>query len=290
MKGIITKLIGGKYTVTSKDFVQHVITPRGKFRFQNISPKVGDRVEYNEDLITKVYERKNDLYRPMICNVDQVILINSAKEPDFSPNLLDRFLLLIEYNQVLPVIVITKIDLLTDEELKTLKNKVKYYEQYYDVYYVSSKTKENVTAIKELFNDKISVFSGQTGAGKSSLLNAIDKDLNIKTQEISKALGRGKHTTRHTELIRIFNGYVADTPGFSKLEFVDFDKDIVRENFVDFFEHSHECKYRGCSHINEPGCKVKELVEKKEIPRFRYQNYLQIIEEIESTKKKYRSD
>lgn len=286
-KGLITKLIGGLYTVVDEQNNSHVLKARGKFRHISFSPKVGDHVGFDSDFIKTVDKRFNNLERPAISNVDQAILINSAVEPDFSFNLLDRFLLIIESNGIKPVIVITKIDLIEPSKLEILKEKVKYYEDFYEVYYTSSKTKENIDSIINIFKDKISVFAGQTGAGKSSLLNAIDKNLNIKTGEISKALGRGKHTTRHTELIYLFGGYVADTPGFSKLDFFDMEESDVVTNYVDFFELSHLCKYRGCTHINEPKCEVKKQLSEGNILKTRYNTYKFIFEEVRTQKKKY---
>ena len=286
-KGLITKLIGGLYTVKDESNQSHVVKGRGKFRHTNESPKVGDRVDFNDDFIMKVYPRKNNLLRPPVCNVDQAILINAATEPDFSFNLLDRFVLLIEHESITPVIIITKIDLVSKEELDKLKKKMSYYETFYDVYYVSSKTLENTMDIKNIFKDKISVFAGQTGAGKSSLLNALNPEFNIETNAISKALGRGKHTTRHSELLELFGGLVADTPGFSKLDFYDVKVDEIPHCFVDFFELSHECKFRGCTHLNEPKCKVKENVENGSILKSRYKNYQLITEEIKEQKIKY---
>lgn len=287
MNGRIIKLIGGLYTVLDESNVSHLVKARGKFRHKNESPKVGDLVEFNKDFILKYSERKNNLARPAVSNIDQAIIINSAKEPGFSFNLLDRFLLLIEHESITPVIVITKIDLLSADELRILREKMKYYEKYYDVYFVSSVTFENTLQLKEIFRDKVSVFAGQTGAGKSSLLNALYPEFKLETNAISKALGRGKHTTRYSELLPLFGGLVADTPGFSKLEFVDILIDEIKDCFVDFFELSHECKYRGCTHINEPNCKVKEELEKGNILASRHHNYKTITEEIKEQKIKY---
>lgn len=286
-KGLITKLIGGLYTVLDEKNNFHELKARGKFRHTNESPKVGDRVMFDSDFIKEVLPRTNNLQRPPISNVDQAILINSAREPYFSYNLLDRFLMLIENEDITPVIVITKIDLLTEEELNDLKQKMTYYETYYEVRFISSKTLDNVNVLNSLFENKISIFAGQTGAGKSSLLNAINPEFNLKTNEISKALGRGKHTTRHSQLHPLCGGLVADTPGFSKLEFNELPLENVPVNFVDFFELSNQCKYRGCTHHNEPKCKVKEEVEKGNIPISRYDNYKQIYEEIKTQKIKY---
>jgi ribosome biogenesis GTPase len=286
-EGLIIKLIGGLYTVLDNENNTYELKARGKFRHINKSPKVGDRVLYDEDFIKDIKKRKNNLERPPVCNIDQAILINSAKEPNFSFNLLDRFLMLIENEDITPVIVVTKIDLLSKDEYIILRKKISYYENYYKVVYLSSKTKENIENLYHLFDGKISVFAGQTGAGKSSLLNALNPNFNLETNEISKALGRGKHTTRHSELLPVLGGLVADTPGFSKLDFFDIDIDNVPINFVDFFELSNQCKFRGCTHINEPKCKVKEEVENGNILPSRYFNYKIIHDEIKNQKIKY---
>lgn len=286
-KGLITKLTGGLYTVRDEDKNSHELKARGKFRHTNESPMVGDNVLYDGKFIMEILERKNSLNRPPLANIDQAILINSCKEPDFSFNLLDRFLLLIEHESITPIIVITKVDLMNDLELNKLKEDMKYYETFYQVIYTSTVTKEGADDFKELFKDKINVFAGQTGAGKSSLLNVLEPSFNLKTDIISKALGRGKHTTRHSEMYELFEGLVADTPGFSKLDFIDIKEENVPDCFVDFFELSSECKFRGCHHLNEPKCKVKQELEAGNILPSRYRNYKLIIQEIKEQKIKY---
>lgn len=285
--GRIIKLIGGLYTVVDENNNRYVLRPRGKFRHINTSPKVGDYAQFNDDVIMDIQERSNDLVRPQIANVDQAILVNSAKHPNFSFNLLDRFLTIIENEDIQPIIVITKIDLLKDEELQDLKEKMTYYESFYDVYYVDGLHGLHTESIKHIFKDKVSVLSGQTGAGKSTLLNALKPELNLKTDAISMALGRGKHTTRHVELIEFNDGWVADTPGFSKLDFRMVKLENVPLNFVDFFEVSNNCKFNGCTHLNEPGCEVKRLLKEGEILPSRYENYKKIYEEIKQNKPKY---
>ncbi|MFW5865285.1 MAG: ribosome small subunit-dependent GTPase A [Candidatus Izemoplasmataceae bacterium] len=287
-KGIIIKLIGGQYTVLDDATKERfILKPRGVFRHLEISPKVGDKVVYNTDQIIKVMDRDNDLVRPPIANIDQAIILNAATSPAFSFNLLDRFLVLIEKEDVHPIIVVSKMDLISQEEAITLKEKLAYYETMYPVYYVSVKDQTSVEPLKTLFKDKVSVFAGQTGSGKSSLLNALDIKLNIETGEISKALGRGRHTTRHSELIELYDGLVADTPGFSKLDFYDIKKEDLTVLYPDFFKLSEDCKFRGCLHINEPGCAVKKALNQGTLLKERYDNYLLIYQEIANQKKKY---
>ena len=286
-KGLITKLTGGLYTVRDESNNSHELKARGKFRHTKESPKVGDRVMFDDEFIKELLPRDNNLSRPALANIDQAIIINSCKEPDFSFNLLDRFLLLIEHESITPVIVLTKTDLMSEVELNELKINMKYYEPFYKVIYTSTVTNEGSEEFKNIFKDKVSMFAGQTGAGKSSLLNILDTSLNLKTGIISKALGRGKHTTRHSQLHDLFGGLVADTPGFSKLEFYDIKEEEVPDCFVDSFELSSECKFRGCTHINEPKCKVKSEVENGNIIQSRYYNYKLILDEIKNQKIKY---
>ncbi|PKK95483.1 MAG: ribosome small subunit-dependent GTPase A [Tenericutes bacterium HGW-Tenericutes-5] len=289
-KGRIIKLIGGLYTVVDDTKKRYTLKPLGIFRHRNIQPKVGDLVTFNEDSIIDVEDRSNDLYRPMIANVDQVLLVNSAKKPDFSFLLLDKFLTLIEANNILPIIIITKVDLLESAELEALKAKINYYEKLYTVIYFSAKTFEGKQEVLDITKNKVNVLAGQTGAGKSSLLNAIDPNLNIETNEISEALGRGKHTTRHVELITFGEGYIADTPGFSKLEFVDYQADQIRYYFPDFFKLSSKCKFYECTHIHEPGCEIIKAYESGGILKERYEDYKFIYNEIKLQKPIYRRD
>lgn len=292
-KGLVLKITGGNYTIKDLDTNEIIMAKAsGKLRYVRVasdkiitvSPKAGDIVNYDNNYIESVNERKNSLRRPDCANIDQVVLIFSCKEPDFSFNLLDNFILHVEKEKIDIKIVITKIDLLSSDELKDLKNKLSYYEKIgYEVYYTSSKINNGIDDLKPLFENKISVLSGQTGAGKSSLLNAIDPTFNQNTNEISKALGRGKHTTRTTELLEYDNGYIADTPGFSSLDFFGFEIEDLKVGFKDFYELSKECRYSDCNHINEPDCNVKNNLDN--ILKSRYENYLKFYEEIKKNKK-----
>ena len=236
----------------------------------------------------EVYDRKNELVRPPIANVDLALVVFSVKEPDFSPKLLDRFLSVIEMNEIEPVIVLTKMDLLTEAESETLATKINYYREIgYKVIETSSKQQSGLEAITDLVQDQIVVICGQSGVGKSSLLNTIDQSLDIQVNEISKALGRGKHTTRHVELHKLCGGLIADTPGFSSLDLDQLEPIDLAQSFIEFYKLSDQCKFRGCLHENEPRCAVKEAVEKGEILSTRYEHYLQFLIEIKSRKPKY---
>lgn len=290
-KGKIIKAVSGNYFVLNGDKTV-TCRARGLFRKQDIKPLVGDNVVYQEEAnnqgyITDIEERKNDLIRPLIANVDQAFLVFSLKDPDYNQILLDRLLALVISCDIEPIVILTKIDLLDTTELIYFKEKLSYYEKIGITVIYSMNHDSIETDICPLFKDKISVFTGQTGVGKSSLLNKIDSNLELKVGETSKALGRGKHTTRHTELLEIREGYVADTPGFSSLEFYEMTKEELAEVFIDFHELSYECKYRNCLHINEPKCKVKEQLEAGLIDEERYQNYLKFNLEIQNRKEKY---
>ena len=272
MIGKIVKQLSNDYTIKADKL--YICKPRGKFRNLHVTPLVGDNVEFDpvNNYILNILDRKNELERPSISNVDQAVIVTSVKIPDFSSNLLDKLLCIIEFNNIKPIICFTKLDLLNNEELKNIREIENYYRKIgYPVY-------ENTdTSLKDIFKDKITVFAGQSGAGKSSLLNRLDSSLNLETGEVSIALGRGKHTTRHTELIELLGGMIADTPGFSAIDFNGMTKSDIRDNFIEFNKYRDNCLYKDCMHVSEDNCALKELVG-KEILSSRYENYLKFIE------------
>ncbi len=273
MTGKIVKLISNDYTVISNN-KKYICKARGLFRNQKIKPLVGDIVEFDEknNYILKINKRKNELVRPPISNIDQALIVTPVK-PHFDSYLLDKLLTIIEFNNIKPIICFSKLDLLNNDEFKQIDEYVKYYKKIgYDVY-----LNNEIDKIKKIFKDKITVFTGQSGAGKSTLLNNLDSNLSIKTAEISKALGRGKHTTRHVELINILDGLIADTPGFSDISFIDLTKQDIRDNFIEFNIYKDKCKYRDCMHNKEDECEVKNKVNNNEIIKSRYENYLNFI-------------
>ncbi|MDR7074519.1 ribosome small subunit-dependent GTPase A [Fictibacillus barbaricus] len=292
-EGRIVKALAGFYYVMDQDQIFQC-RGRGNFRKRKVNPLVGDWVEYEssnktDGYIMDVKERKNELVRPPIANVDQAILVFSAVQPDFSPLLLDRFLVHIEANDILPVICVSKMDLV--EETSEYEKIQMYIEKYRDLGYevipTSTKTDDSLEMFYPLFKDKLTVFAGQSGVGKSSLLNAINPELMLETNEISSHLGRGKHTTRHVELILFGNGLVADTPGFSSLDFLNIEAEDLSKFFPEMNERRGDCKFRGCSHTSEPKCAIRAGVESGEIPDFRYEHYVSFLQEIKDQKRRY---
>ena len=276
MQGQIIKQISNLYTVKVGDML-YGCRARGKFRKDNISPMVGDYVIINPDdnVIESILERKNELDRPVIANVDMAFIVTSTKKPNLDLNLLDKLISVITFNDIEPVICFTKLDLLNEVEKENIDNLKKYYE----MIGINCVYNTDTAEIKRLLDNNIVVLAGQTGAGKSSLLNLLDDSLDIETNEISEALGRGKHTTRHVELYEISDGYIADTPGFSALDLKDMNKEQLRDTFIEF--RDYECKFRDCMHHKESKCGVKEALEDKMILQSRYNNYLLFLEEVE---------
>lgn len=275
LQGRIIKALSGFYYVEDGHEIVRC-RARGKFRKDEITPLVGDFVEYQDDYIMDLLPRKNFLIRPPICNIDQALIVSSSKEPDFSSVLLDKFLLVIEYLKIEPIIVISKMDLENSNILKYIDD---YRKAGYRVYEISSKDNQGINDLKSVFKNKVTVITGQSGVGKSSLLNTLDINLNLETNEISKSLGRGKHTTRHVELIKMYDGYIGDTPGFSSLE-LDIPPEELAVAYHDFASYSRDCKFRGCLHDSEPKCGVKQAVADGMISKERYEHYLTNLQEV----------
>ncbi len=274
MRGQIVKILSNLYFVNC-DGIVYECHSRGVFRNKNITPVVGDYciIDEKEKYILEILTRKNYLIRPLVANIDQGLIVTSLKVPDFSTNLLDKLLLVMEINKIKPIICITKEDLVDDYTKKEVKEIMNYYKKIgYDVFY-----NYELEKIKEIFKDKITVFTGQTGAGKSSLFNKLDPNLNFDTGEVSLALGRGKHTTRYVELISLFDGKLVDTPGFSNIDLSVYSKEEIKSAFVEF--SNYECKYKDCMHTNEGilECAVKKAVQDGEILESRYENYLKFL-------------
>lgn len=291
-EGQIVKALSGFY------YVQEVHTNqvwacrgRGVFKNRGITPLVGDYVTFQpsthgQGTVTDIKNRRNELIRPPIANVDQALLVFSVDEPEFSSILLDKFLVHIEKANITPVICLTKLDLSVTpiEEYPEIEV---YQHLGYPMFMTSSVSKQGLAEIEKFLIGKITVFAGQSGVGKSTLLNAIDPTLEIKTAEISNRLGRGRHTTRHVELIPLpMGGWVADTPGFSQLDFVDLEPEELSHLFVEFRRPAEDCKFRECVHQNEPKCAIKKAVECGEIASHRYKHYLQFLEAVQSEKRK----
>ncbi len=282
--GIITKVVGGVYYTDFLDNSQSSVkcAARGIFRNKGISPAAGDMVkiklsENTEPLISEICERKNYLSRPPLANLDRLFLVNSTVEPKVNRLILDKLIAVADSKGIEPVVVFTKIDLEKTGDFPEIYRNIGI-----KVCAVDNITGEGADEVRKLIGSGISAFVGNSGVGKSSLLNTLFPELNLKTNEISKKLGRGKHTTRQVELFRIGNGYIADTPGFSTVEvgfYCDIPKDEIDEAFREFREIAPQCRFSDCRHIKETGCAVIEAVKSGEISRERYESYLKIFDE-----------
>lgn len=278
--GRIVKSLAGFYNVAS-DGVIYQTRARGNFRKKGMKPVVGDFVDFStqensEGYILEIKERKNQLIRPSISNIDQAVIVMSTVNPNFSLNLLDRFLAFLEHKKISPIIYISKLDLLENlDEIREVK------ENYEKIGYVVCFEKNELLS---QFNETVTVFMGQTGVGKTTLLNKIAPEMKLETGEISEKLGRGRHTTRHVELYPVAHGLIADTPGFSSLDYEIDTPQALNQAFLELAQISHGCKFRECTHTHEPECAVKKAVETHQILQSRYDNYLQLLSEINKTR------
>lgn len=273
MEGKIVKNISNDYFVKTDKGV-FICKPRGLFRLKNLTLSVGDNVIIDEvnNYILDVLPRKNNLVRPNVSNVDKAIIVTSVK-PKLDTNLLDKLLMITSYNGIVGVICFTKLDLLNDNELSVIEYIMDYYRS---VGYVVTDN-SSVSCIKDIIKGNICVFVGQSGSGKSTLLNRLDSSLELKTDEISVSLGRGKHTTRDVSLYSVCDGFVMDTPGFSSLDLKSLSNYDIRDNMYEFFDNLDKCKYRDCLHVKENDCYVKSLVDNGRILKSRYDNYLSFL-------------
>ena len=288
--GRIVKLISGVYQV-DVDGVRFDTKPRGLFRKKKFSPVVGDIVDFEvqneqEGYIHHVHDRDNELKRPPVSNIDELVIVMSAVEPQFSTQLLDRFLVVAHSYDLEPRILITKKDLTTQDDQEYIQAMLDLYQDIgYPTQFIS-KNDDRVSIVDE-WNHGLIVLSGQSGVGKTTFLNHYRPELNLETNDISKSLNRGKHTTRHVELYERNHGFIADTPGFSALDFDHIEKDELKNYFVDIKDAGQDCKFRNCNHIKEPKCNVKHLVDEGKIAQFSYEHYLQLFNEISNRKVRY---
>lgn len=296
-EGRIIKALSGFYYIKTSEGEVFQTRPRGIFRKRKESPLVGDKVAFtyetkDEGTLEEIFSRKNELQRPSVANVDIGFVIMSAKDPDFSTSLLDRYLVSLEQYGITPIIYVTKTDIVTHQEYTELKDKINVYEAIGYTILLPERgrvlsSKEITETFGKLADQKLGVFLGQSGAGKSTLLNKINPDLRLKIGETSKSLGRGRHTTRHVELVELLGGLIADTPGFSAIQFEELTVQELPECFPEIWNTGHDCRFNGCLHINEPNCAVKAAVDEGQIASFRYDNYVSIMKEIDNRKPKY---
>lgn len=281
-KGIIIKSIGGLYLVESPSGLFEC-KARGVFRNQGLTPYIGDDVIFEDGVINELLPRRNEIIRPPVANLDQIILIVSTCKPVPNILLMDKFIAISEYKGIKPIVMVTKIDLASFEQIFDIYKRVGV-----ETFVVDYNNDESIQEIKQTLKGKISVFTGNSGVGKSTLMNAIDSTLSIPTGEISEKLGRGRHTTRHAELYKIKDGgYIADTPGFSTFETNKYDiikKEELSSCFVEFRQYMDDCKFKDCSHTKEKGCAVIEAVNNGDIVESRHKSYCHMYEEAKQIK------
>ena len=301
LEGLIVKALSGYYyvkplregNVISGEDPSVQCRARGIFKKRGVSPLVGDRVIYSltengEGTVDEILPRSSQLIRPPVANVHLAVLLFSIKEPDLSLLLLDKFLVHVEHAGLKALICLTKQDLADDSDDSAERARKLYEGIGYEVIVTSSLQGTGTQVVKERLSGQISVFSGQSGVGKSSLLNALMPGLTLETSEISMRLGRGRHTTRHVELIELDNGgFVADTPGFSQLDFSELGVEELSSSFREFVPFAENCRFRGCSHTHEPGCRVIEAKEEGLIAPTRYKHYVDFFTEMKDKKRRY---
>ena len=291
MQGKIVKGISGFYYVHVVGTGIYECKAKGVFRNRKVKPLVGDNVEIvvlDEEKhlgnVEEILPRKNELIRPAVSNIDMALVIFAAAKPDPNFNLLDRFLCMMEYQKVPVTICFNKCDLVSEEENENLQ-KI-YAPAGYDILFTSVKTGENIDRLKALLAEKTTTVAGPSGVGKSSLINELQTDVRMQTGAISDKIGRGKHTTRHSEIISIGQEtYIMDTPGFSSMDLPGFKKEDLWTCYPEFVPYEPECRFIGCSHIGEPDCGVKNALAEGKISRVRYDNYVMLYDEMKNIRK-----
>lgn len=287
MNGIIIKALSGFYYVSCENEI-YECKARGSFRKSGVSPLVGDRVEFSvteneKGVIDSILERKNCLVRPPVANIDKLFIVSSYTLPSPNTLIIDKMTVIARHNSIEPIIVFNKCDMGDFAELSLL-----YRNAGFKTYVVSADTGKGINELEMELKDSVSAFTGNSGVGKSSILNNLFGEDFIATGEISEKLGRGRHTTRHTQLYQLpFGGFVADTPGFSSLDIDSFDY-TLKERLADYFEEfepfSQSCRFTGCTHTKEKGCAVIEAVQAEKIAQSRHTSYLQLFESLKDLK------
>ena len=291
MQGKIIRGIAGFYYVHVPEIGILECKAKGIFRKNKLKPLVGDMVtvsvideENKKGNIDEVLERKNELIRPAVANIDQALVIFAVKKPEPNLNLLDRFLIMMQQKNIPCILVFNKSDLATEEERKDLEEIYK--NSGCEILFISAKKDHGLEEVRAILTNKTSTVAGPSGVGKSSLINKLQSNINMETGSISEKIERGKHTTRHTEFIPIGEDtFIMDTPGFSSLAVFDMEKEELEQFYPEFDEYRDTCRFNGCSHTHEPGCSVKEAIEEKKISKERYENYKLIYEELKNRKK-----
>ncbi|HAX53242.1 ribosome small subunit-dependent GTPase A [Muricomes intestini] len=291
MQGKIIKGIAGFYYVHVVESGVYECKAKGIFRKEKIKPLVGDCVDIKvlddiekEGNIVEILPRKNELIRPAAANIDQALVVFAVSNPEPHFNLLDRFLVMMESKEIPVILCFNKKDIAAQPELAQIREI--YQACGYEVVFTSALKKENMEPVRKLLEGKATVIAGPSGVGKSSLINLLQTEVQMETGSISEKIGRGKHTTRHSELIAINeNSYIMDTPGFSSLYVNEFDKGELKYYFREFAPYEGKCRFVGCNHVHEPGCLVKEAVEAGKIHSIRYEDYLEMYRELQERKR-----
>lgn len=291
MQGKIIKGIAGFYYVNVVKSGLYECKAKGIFRKEKLKPLIGDIVEIDildetekKGNITEILERKNELIRPAVANIDQALVVFAVAKPKPHFNLLDRFLIMMESKEIPVILCFNKKDIASEKEIEEIKGI--YGKCGYQIVFTSALEKENTDTLKKLLHGKTTAIAGPSGVGKSSLINIFQPDARMETGSISEKIERGKHTTRHSELIEIEeNTYIMDTPGFSSLYTNEFEKEELKYYFTEFAEYEGQCRFLGCDHVHEPDCAVKEAVEEGKIHKVRYENYLEMYHELKEKRR-----